>query len=151
MEINYWAVLVCAVLSMIVGYVWYGPLFGKKWAEIMGADATDLEARSPLKGRGGDMISQNQMQKRAMPLYAVQFLLTLFQVWVLAYYIQGWKDASGLENSLWIWAAFVVPIIAGGAMWNNDSAKVSWARFLIQSGYQLVMFAIFGLILGMWK
>ena len=138
MEINYLAVLVCAVLSMAIGAVWYGPLFGKKWAEIVGADMSDEVARK-------------EMQKRAMPLYAVQFLLTLFQVWVLAYYIQGWKEASGLENSLWIWAAFVVPIIAGGAMWNNDSAKVSWSRFLIQSGYQLVMFAIFGLILGMWQ
>lgn len=137
MEINYLAVLVCAALSMVIGAVWYGPLFGKKWTEIVGANPDDLAARK-------------EMQKRAMPLYAIQFLITLFQVTILAFYIKGWQEASGLVNALWIWAAFILPTIAAGAMWNNDSAKISWARFLIQGGYQLIVFALFGLILGMW-
>jgi hypothetical protein len=72
-------------------------------------------------------------------------------VYVLAFYIAGWTDASGVENALWIWAAFVIPTVAGAAMWNNDSAKISWARFLIQGGYQLVLFVMFGLILGYWQ
>lgn len=138
MQINYLAVFACAVLSMVIGYIWYGPLFGKKWMEITGATHLDKAARE-------------KMQKSAGPLYLVQFGLTLFQVMVLAYYIQGWKDASGLENSLWIWAAFVMPIVAGSAMWNNDAKKIAWARFLIQAGYQLIMFSVFGWVLGMWK
>lgn len=138
MVINYWAVLVCGVVSMVIGFVWYGPLFGKKWMEIVGAKAVDMEARK-------------KMQKEAGPLYLVQFLLTLFQAYVLAHYIAGWKDASGVENALWIWAAFLMPTVAGSAMWNNDSARVKWARFLIQAGYQLVLFVVFGLILGMWR
>ena len=138
LSINYLAVLVCAVLAMVVGYVWYGPMFGRKWMEIAGASPDDLEARK-------------KMQKGVTVLYIVQFLLTLFQVYVLAYYIAGWTDASGVENSLWIWAAFIMPTVAATAMWNNDSAKVSWARFLIQAGYQLVIFVIFGLVLGFWK
>ncbi len=136
--INYWAVLVCGVLAMIIGYVWYGPLFGKAWLKVIKATDLDLEAR-------------RAMQKRAMPLYLVQFVLTLFQAYVLSYYIAGWKEASGVENSLWIWAAFVMPVIAGTAMWNNDSKEISWARFLIQSGYQLTIFVVFGLIISYWK
>lgn len=138
MEINYLAVLVCAVAAMGLGAVWYGPLFGKKWMEIVGATAMD-EAR------------RKEMQRGAAKLYVVQFLLTLFQVWVLAYYIGGWTDVSGLEQALWIWAAFIIPVVAGTAMWNNDSAKISWARFLIQGGYQLAIFVIFGLVLGLWR
>lgn len=138
MEINYLAVAVCAVLSMVIGAVWYGPLFGKKWMEIVGANPDDVEARK-------------KMQKSAGPLYAVQFVLAFFQVWVLAYYIANWEDISGFQNALWIWAGFVMPTVAGSAMWNNDSARISWARFLIQGGYQLILFAIFGLILGMWR
>ena len=136
--INYLAVLVCAVLAMVIGFIWYGPMFGKKLMEVVGVTAADLEKRK-------------QMEKSAAPLYAVQFLLTLFQAWVLAYYIGGWQGASGLENSLWIWAAFVMPIVAGASMWNNDSSKVAWSRFFIQAGYQLVLFIMFGLILGLWK
>jgi hypothetical protein len=138
MTINYYAVLVSAVLAMVVGAIWYGPLFGKKWMQVIGISASDLKARK-------------KMQKSAGKLYVIQFLLTLFQVYVLAFYIAGWTDASGVENALWIWAAFVIPTVAGAAMWNNDSAKISWARFLIQGGYQLVLFVMFGLILGYWQ
>ncbi len=138
MQVNYLAILVCSILAMVIGALWYGPIFGKKWLEVVGATTEDLEKRK-------------EMQKGAFKLYVVQFILTLFQVWVLAYYIEGWKDASGLENALWIWSAFVIPVIAGTAMWNNDSAKIAWARFLIQGGYQLVIFVVFGIVLGIWK
>lgn len=138
MEINFVAVIACVMLSLLIAIVWYGPLFGRKWAEITGGTFATAEAR-------------RDMQKRVMPLYFTQFLLTLFQVTILAFYIQGWKEASGLENALWIWAAFVMPTIASSAMWNNDSARISWARFLIQSGYQLVVFALFGFVLGAWQ
>ena len=138
MEINYWAILVVAVLAMVIGAIWYGPLFGKAWLKVIGATELDVEKRK-------------EMQRRAMPLYLTQFVLVLFQMWVLAYYIAGWKEATGLANGLWIWAAFIMPTIAGTAMWNNDSAKISWARFLIQSGYQLVVFVMAGLVIGMWK
>lgn len=134
MEINIIMVILCAIISMIVGAIWYGPLFGKKWLEVTGADKLDLEKRK-------------EMMKGAWKLYLTQFILTIFQAYVLAYYIAGWKEASGMENALWIWAAFVVPVIAGTAMWNNDNTKISWARFLIQAGYQLVIFIIFGLLL----
>lgn len=138
LEINYWAVLVCGVVSMIIGSIWYGPLFGKTWMRIIGATNQDVETRK-------------KMQKAAGPLYVVQFLLTLFQAYVLAYYIAGWSDASGVVNALWIWAAFIMPTVAGACMWTNDSRQIAWSRFLIQAGYQLVLFIVFGLILGMWK
>jgi hypothetical protein len=49
MNINYWAVLVCGVLSMVIGFVWYGPLFGKKWMEIVGATFKDIEERKRMQ------------------------------------------------------------------------------------------------------
>lgn len=137
-EINAWAVLVCALLSMVTGGIWYGPLFGKKWMEILKVNPEDLKNRK-------------EMQKKAMPLYVIQFLLTLFQVYVLAHYFTGWKEASMYENALWIWAAFVMPTVAGASMWTNDSRKMVWSRFLIQSGYQLVNFMLFALVFGIWK
>lgn len=136
--INYWAVAVGAVLSMVIGAIWYGPLFGKKWAEIIGADISDPEAKK-------------KMQKSAGPLYLVQFILTLFQVLVLAHLVAESKSVGGLERSLWIWAAFVIPTLAGAVMWTSESSKVKWSRFLIQGGYQLILFIVFGLLLQYWK
>lgn len=131
-DLNYVAVVLCAVLGMALGAYWYGPLLGKMWLHTIGATEMDLAARAA-------------MQRRAMPLYAAQTVLTLFQMGALAYFLRGWQDA------LWIWAAFVMPTVAAGAMWNNDSARVSWTRFGIQAGYQLVLFAIAGVILDFWR
>ncbi len=136
--VNYWAVATGAVLSMVIGAIWYGPLFGKKWMEIVGVDPADMEARK-------------KMQKSAGPLYGVQFVLTLFQVAVLAYLLVDSQRHGGLERALWIWAAFIVPTLAGAVMWTNETSKLKWARFLIQGGYQLVLFVIFGLLLQLWK
>lgn len=133
--INWWAVVVCAVLSMVVGFVWYGPLFGKKWMEIIGANPSDMARRE-------------EMQKAAGKLYVVQFVLSLFQVYVLARFV---AEGTGLGTSLWVWAGFLIPTLAAGAMWNNDSSKVAWSRFLIQAGYNLILMVAFGLILGAWQ
>lgn len=137
MDINYIAVLACAVLAMGLGAMWYGPLFGKQWMRIIGATDMDVAARKA-------------MQKNALPLYLVQFVLVLFQVYVLAHFIRGWSDVSWIENVLWVWAAFVMPTVAAGAMWSNDSRQVMWARFLIQAGYYLVLFLVFGFVLSRW-
>ncbi|TXG76353.1 DUF1761 domain-containing protein [Candidatus Dojkabacteria bacterium] len=137
-SVNYFAIVVGAVLSMAIGAVWYGPLFGKKWLEIVGATAEDLEARK-------------KMQAAAGPLYVVQFVLTLFQVLVLAHLIADTTRVGGLERSLWIWAAFVIPTLAGAVMWTNEEGRRKWARFLIQGGYQLTIFIVFGLLLQFWK
>ena len=135
--INYWAIATGAVFSMILGFIWYGPLFGKKWMDIVGVDPANEEARK-------------KMQKSAGPLYGVQFIMTLFQVLILALLIADTRS-SGLERALWIWAAFVIPTLAGAVMWTNESGKLKWARFLIQGGYQLVLFTSFGLLLQFWK
>ena len=136
--INYWAVLVCGVASMITGSIWYGPLFGKKWAHIIGAsNMTPEECK--------------KMQKAAGPLYLIQFLLSLLQAYILAHFIQAWGDAPAVKTALFIWLGFLMPTVAAGSMWNNDSAKTSWSRFLIQAVYNLLNLVIFALILGMWK
>jgi hypothetical protein len=137
-SINYLAIITGAVFSMVIGAVWYGPLFGKKWMDIVGVDPTDEDAKK-------------KMQKSAGPLYLVQFLLTLFQVLVLAHLIADTTKVGGLERALWIWAAFVIPTMAGAVMWTNQNSKLKWSRFLIQGGYQLVLFILFGLLLQFWK
>lgn len=138
MDINYWAVLSCALLSLVLGFVWYGPLFGRKWIEINELSSDDLAKREA-------------MQKEAGPLYVVQFVLSLLQIYILAHFVKGWSDVSGVESALWIWLGFVMPTVAGLAMWNAKPTKVKWAMFLISSGYQLISFVSFGFILSTWQ
>jgi Protein of unknown function (DUF1761) len=137
MDINYLAIVGAGVISMIVGGVWYGPLFGKKWMEICGVSATDE-------------VAKKQMQKEAMPLYGIQFALTLIQAYVLLNIII-WTSGKGIGIAFWMWLGFIMPTVAGGAMWNNNSKKMKWETFLIQAGYQLVVMLIFGFLFSMWK
>jgi Na+/H+ antiporter NhaC len=86
MELNYSVIAGLAVLAMVIGAIWYGPLFGKAWLRVIGADAEDLEERK-------------KMQKSAAPLYFIQFVLVLFQIYVLAHYVKGWNTVSGHHTS----------------------------------------------------
>jgi hypothetical protein len=142
MTVNFIAIFVCAIISMVVGFIWYGNiLFGKKWMEIMGA---------PKDG----MPMTDAMKKSMMGSYLVQFLLSVLTFYILANYIAGWKPAEGalggVINAFWIWLGFVMPVQAGGALWSGKTKQLSWAMFLIGAGYQLVTLLIAGALLAIW-
>ncbi|HTE48599.1 MAG TPA: DUF1761 domain-containing protein [Candidatus Paceibacterota bacterium] len=138
MVINFFAVLVCAVLSLVIGFIWYGPLFGKKWMAMMGADKLSEEQKK-------------EKMKGMWKLYLTQFLLVLFQMYVLSWYIGTLSDiSSGVHTAFSVWIAFIIPTLASASMWSGDSKKVAWSKFLIQAGYNLVLFLICGHILGVW-
>jgi hypothetical protein len=138
MSFNYPAILVSAVLAMVIGAIWYGPIFGKLWLKIIGATKMDLNKRK-------------EMQKQAMPFYVIQLILAIFQIWVFAWYLNALPQYTGLTHAIWIWAAFIIPTLAGTIMWTNNSNKLKLTQFLLQGGYQLVVFIMFGLILHFWK
>ena len=137
--INYLAVLVCGVFSIVLGGVWYGALFGKKWMEFYGkANATPEE--------------REKMMKDARPLYVVQFLVSLFELWVLAWFVGVLSNvSSGIHTAFGIWVAFVATTTLGAGLWTGDSKKVMIQKFCIQAGYQLIFFLVSGYILSVWK
>ena len=123
--------LTCAVVSMIVGGIWYGPLFGKTWMRINNIDPKDTKA---IK----------EMQKKAVPLYTMQFLLSFFQGWMIAHSVGAPTQLLGLC------AALVLPTLAGTCMWTSERRSDAWTRFLVQAGYQIVVFSIFAYLIEHW-
>ncbi len=137
MELNYLAVVACVVLAMVVGALWYSPLlFGKVWMRIN---------KMPE-----DMGDTKQMQREMMAIYGLQIVLALLQVYILAHFVKGWTDVSGVEAALWIWLGFVVPTLAAAAMWTMEDWRDKLRRFGVQAGQNLVLFTLFGHILGAW-
>lgn len=134
---NIFAIIVCAILSMVVGALWYGPLFGKTWMRIIGVDPNN---KSAVK----------RMQNAAGPLYFVQFVVTIFEVFILATLIE-FTQRSGLTIAFFAWAGFVVPSFVGALLWNNQSRSQRTTQLLLQGGYQLVIFMLFGLVLQYWS
>ena len=50
---KFWAVLVSAVASMVIGSVWYGPIFGKVFTRAMGMDKKTPEEMAAMSASGG--------------------------------------------------------------------------------------------------
>lgn len=134
--INYWAVIVCGVLSMILGMLWYGPLFGKLWMRLIGKNVEQIRA---------------EMKYRNMPaIYGLQFLAALVMAYVLSLFISFIRVHTiwdGIMLGLWIGIGFVLTSGFGGYAFENRPSKLFW----VNHGYTLVQLAIFGAILAGWR
>ena len=133
-EINYWAVLVAAVVNFALGAVWYSPaLFGKRWLAIINKSEAELE----------------EMKKGATRGYVLSVVGALVMSFVLAHivdYGQATTIASGMQSGFWLWLGFVAT--------TNLSSVLFEARptglYLISMGYYLVSLLIMGAILAIW-
>lgn len=139
--INYWAVLGGAVGSMVIGFLWYGPLFGKAWADMMGFKFDSPEAKA-------------EMQKKAMPGYAASFVGALVMGYVLAHslvfasaYTNTEGVSAGLMVGFWNWLGFIVPVTIGVVFWENKP----WKLWCINAGYWLALLLFMGVLLAVWK
>jgi len=142
-DVQYLAVIVAAIASMVVGYVWYGPLFGKEWATFMGWTAERMEK----------MKTDPEAKRKMMIGYAGQFIGSLVMAYVLAhslvfaaYYMKVSGVMGGLQAGLWSWLGFVVPTTIGMVLWEGKP----WKLWMIVAGYWLVNLLLMGIIIGSW-
>ncbi len=141
-DINYLAVLVSGIVLMVIGGLWYGPLFGKMWMQGMGWDPNDA-AR------------MEKMKKSAGPAYGQMFIGSLLMAYVFAHVLWafGQADASmtgavaGLQGGFWLWLGFIVPVKYGDKLWNGKQFKY----VAIDLGYHLVGLLVIGVILSVWR
>lgn len=143
MDINILAVIVCAVVAQVLGFLWYGPFFGKSYMAVIGGkkreEMTDEECK--------------EMNKKMGPVYILNIVVSIVTILVLSCVLKQYvvmNTVEGMKIALLMWLGFVMPMCASGAMWSGKPKKIAINMFLITAGYQLVAFALFGLILGMW-
>lgn len=132
--INILAVIACAIVSVIVGSLWFGPLFGKIWIKEMGWTEEEIK-----KGK------EQNMNKA----YALTILGSIFSAFVLGQIIAGTNTVGAWDGAIvgfWAWLGFAIPLFLSNVLWEGKS----WKMFRINAGYQLVTWFIMGAILGMW-
>ena len=135
MQINFWAVLVSAVVSMVVGTIWYGPLFGKVYLRETGMDALSEEE----KAKGKKMMWRS---------YLGQFIASLVMFYVLAWLIGSLNQMTvtgGLSAAFWAWIGFIVPVKLSDALWGGKMSL-----FWLSIGGSLVTILAAGAIIGGW-
>ena len=139
--VNYLAVVVATVVAMPLGFLWFGPIFGKSWAAHMGmADMEQPDSGAMMK---------------SMAIFAVgNFLI----VYVLAHTLGVWRasawglspDISPMELTLYsagfTWLGFFLPVQMNKVAWEMKK----WGLVGINAGFDLVRLVVFSAILAYW-
>jgi hypothetical protein len=137
-HLNWLAIFVAAISTMVVGFLWYSPLlFARPWMREMGYDPND-KAKT------------QEMQKSAGPAYAGSFVASLISAFTVALFFHALRVDSlhtGFMASFHIWLGFVATVQFTGALFTKQSMKL----FAINTGYQLVCYLVMGVILSLWQ
>ena len=129
--INHIAVLVCAVMSLVIGGMWWSPLlFAKAWQKEAGLSDEQLKGMNPAK------------------TFGLAFILAYLASYNLAFFLGApgttwrWGIGAGLLASIWAITMYIII-----SLFEQRSLK----HILINSGYIAVYFAVIGFILGIWR
>lgn len=137
--VNYVAVLIAAVVSMALGFLWYGPMvLGKPWMKLKGYTSETLKK------------AQSEMGK----FYGISFVLALVTAYILSHMMTlsqkfyGYPEMqTGLTTAFFAWVGFMMPVQATATIFGDKK----WKLLAIDTGYQLVSLLAMGLVLGYLK
>jgi len=133
---NYLAVVAAAIVSMVIGSIWYGPLFGKMFQQAMGMDKWSPERQAAEKKKMGK-------------LYALQLAASLVMFYVLAAFVDktgALSMSGGIATAFWAWLGFAMPVQLGSAIWGGNMKL-----FYLAAGNMLVTLLAAGAIIGAWS
>lgn len=143
-EVNWLAVLVAGIVPMIVGFLWYGPLFSKRWLALM--ETTEEEIRKnfdPLKTHGAS------------------FVLALVTAYILAQLFAGMGGPEGVSSmtgsagnalvgvhlALMAVIAFVLPVSYQSWAYEGRKAGLFWLNL----GYNGVALLGQAVVIAVWS
>lgn len=133
LKINHAAVWVCIVLLTVLGFLWYGSLFGEKWMSIVGLDMATVEANPP-----GASIWISNAIATIIPMYALAWLFTKLNVR---------SAVDGALKALIISFSFVFLTELTSNLFAQNPYPLTW----INGGFSLASLTLAGLILGAWR
>ena len=139
MAVNYLAVLVAAIVSMVIGGLWYSPLlFGNIWMKLSGITQKDVEKAK----KQGMMKSMG----RSYFLMFVACLLTAYVMARLLNLVQAMSPKLGIHLALWIWIGFIATLTLSSVIWE----KKPFALYLLGNGYNVLNLVVMAVILTLW-
>ena len=130
-NINYLAVLISALSAFVVGWLWYGPLFGKQWMKLHGFTEEELS-----KGTISFPV-----------IMVINYVATVLAALAIAMFL-GAESTVGFG----LFAGLMIAIFWIGTSRLNDVLyeRKPWGLFFINVGYNVIIYAVMGAILGAW-
>ena len=133
LNVNFLAVFVGAIIEMLLGFLWYGPLFAKPWMALQGWTEERMRGTNP-----------NPV------IYLVPFIGALVTAYALALVIgatQMGTLAGGAGLGLLAGIGFIAPAFASNYTFSSRPLKL----LSIDAGYYLVALVLIGALLGAWR
>lgn len=127
-SINWLAIVIATLLTFVLGAIWYGPLFGKRWMAENGFTEEDLKNANMAK------------------IYGTAFVLEFIMTVNLAFFLNGLSVQEGLMYGFatgFGWVAMAIGV-------NYLFARKSMMLWFIDGFYFVVSFLIMGAILTAW-
>lgn len=145
-EINYVAVIFAALANIIVGFLWFGPLFGKKWVRTgQNKDMVEAQKVKDTKGKGYLTTSLALLGSLLMSYLLAQFLA------LSANHLRLDKASLGFTIGFWVWLGLVIPLSFGRILWDGKPWGLfdskAWKHWLILNSYYLVSLLLMSCIL----
>ena len=158
MEMNFYILFLAALIPTVVGFVWYGPIFGNAWMKEMGFTKESLEGTNMLKvlvlsyvfslllafflqfivihqmGVFQTLINEPGFNEQTGEAF------TYFQNFASTYGDRFRSFGHGAIHGVMAGLFFVLPILGTIAMFEKKSAKY----VAINAGYWMVTLAIMG-------
>lgn len=129
-QINIYGVIVCAILYMLIGFLWYSLLFKDEWVRLTNF-SMDKHKGHPLT-------------------YLGAFIVALILSFVMDYFIAITNSVTftdGLIIGALAWLGFVATTHFSKVLWERYPFKL----YLIHVLMLLIAFLLIGGILGAWR
>ena len=134
---NLIAVLVAGLIPMIIGSVWYGPVFGQMWMNLTGKTAEELRA-----------------SMRPIKMYVLTFIMSLVMAYVLSHVLEAVANAyavtglvAGMQGAFWMWLGFVLTVGYQAVAFKDKKLRL----FGLNMAYNLISLMAMGALLGLWR
>lgn len=141
MNINWLAIVAAAILPLVTGFLWYGPLFGKAWMKESGMTEEKAKSMNPAKTYG---------------LAVVMAFLIAFALWPEVMLGGAPTDPHGTEaymtfkhgsfHGALLGFMIAFPVLAINSLFEQKSFKY----VAINAGYWIVTMALMGGIINAW-
>jgi hypothetical protein len=135
---NWLAIAAAVVVSMIIGFLWYGLLFQNQW---MAGNGFTMEGEKMFKDGVEIPMSSTPMifNTIAMVVYA------LIMNWLLGRIgANTWMDGAKFGGAIGL-------LMAVGVYIGNVFAQNPMSLTMVDGSYSLVLFTLIGAILGGWQ
>jgi MFS family permease len=129
MSVNWFSVAGASIVGFVVGFLWYGPLFGKAWLKAVGLTEEDTRKANMVK------------------VFGISFVLQFMMAYCLAMFFG--PDITTATGTLFGFLAGL-PWVAAAIAINALYEQKSWQYILINGGYWTVTFTVMGVVLGTW-